>query len=1166
MLKLIKVSLFLILGSFLTLGLRAQTFTATLNGHVLDQSGGAVAGAKVVIRNIGTNQEQSVSTGTDGNFVLPLLPPGDYSLTVEASGFKREVRSGITLQVGQQAGVEIKLTLGNVSEVVEVSEDIPLVQSENASLGNVVDQKKVVELPLNGRDYLQLAQLQPNVFAPAQGSSLGFRGGLNVAGNSEVANNYTMDGIDNNDETTNQPLHRPILDAVREFKVVTGTYAAEYGRQAGGQIIVTTKSGTNQFHGSAFEFHRNSIFDAANFFAPSKPTFKRNQFGGVIGGPIRRDRTFFFAGYEGQRRGQQEASLANVPTDAMKLGDFSALLTNQVIGTDALGRQIFRGQIFNPATRRTVRTGGRDRVVMDPFPGNKIDLPTYGTPQGIGLLALYPSANRSGANNFVSAAASPLRLDQFSVRIDHRFNDKSTMFGAYEFADSSEFFALANPLCSARSVPGWGCNEMQRTQSAAIVWTYTLSATLINEARLGYTRFGFFRIQQDSNADVINRLKIGGLTDAGDSAHPFNNGAPQLSLTGFDIIGGPTNLPQGRHDNTYHYVDNFTYIRGNHTMKFGFDIRRFLFNSFFTSFGRGAFSFTGRSTGQPELVAAGDSSSTGNSVADLLLGLPRQADRNLGIPFHNAMTFSSGYYFQDDWKVTRRLTLNYGLRYELNLPPVEKVNKMASFDPAGASGLDPVTGKPILGTIKISGGSEAYIDPVTKTLLIRPRPDVPRRLWKTDKNNFAPRLGLAWRPFGNKTVVRAGFGTFYNYQIVGNGITPLSRNSPFRQRQTAGPISAAGVSNIKLANAFSGNPAVVAPGIDPNFVTAYINQWSLGIQHEIAKDTLLDVAYLGSEGHKLPIGVNINQASLPSGDPRCSAPNPPAEAKCSIALRRPFPAYGNITGGYISSVGNSTYNGLQVRLERRLSGGLSFLSSYNWSKAIDENFGVSEGGDSSDFFAQDARNLKAERAASDYDTRHRWVFSYVYDLPFGKNHHLSSSSRVINGFIGGWQTTGILTLQTGRPFTVYAGEDISNTGGSADRPDLIGNPRIANHGPNHWFNTCTLRGSALLNCAPGETPVWAYPAPNRFGNAGRNILRGDTLKNFDLGIYRSFRLTERQGLQFRAEVFNLFNHPNFYFPEARLNQGKRFGTISRAAFQSQTGAQRQIQLALKYIF
>src|SRR5215472_13834790 len=321
--------LVLLLGlPFLAGNLGAQTFMATLNGRVLDPSSAAVSGAKVTIHNVGTNREQTMVTGTDGSFVFPLLPAGQYALSVEATGFKKELRSGIVLQVGQQAGLEVKLSVGELTTITEVNADVPLVQSENAALGDVVDQKKVVELPLNGRDYLQLAQLQPNVFAPAQGSTLGFRGGFNVAGNSEVANNYTLDGVDNNDETTNQPLHRPILDAVQEFRVVTGTYAAEYGRQAGGQIIVSTKSGTNQLHGAGWEFHRNSVFDARNFFAPRKPDFSRNQFGGVLGGPIRHDRTFFFGGYEGQRRGQQEAGLAKVPTSEMKRGDFSALLAD----------------------------------------------------------------------------------------------------------------------------------------------------------------------------------------------------------------------------------------------------------------------------------------------------------------------------------------------------------------------------------------------------------------------------------------------------------------------------------------------------------------------------------------------------------------------------------------------------------------------------------------------------------------------------------------------------------------------------------------------------------------------------------------------------------------------------------------------------------------------
>ncbi len=1133
----------LFMASALAAGLSAQTFTATLNGRVVDPSGGAIVGAKVTIHNVATNREQTVATGTEGNFVLPLLPPGEYTLIVEATGFKREVRSGIILQVGQQAGLEVKLSVGELTDVVEVREDVPLVQTENAALGNVVDQKKILELPLNGRDYLQLAQLQPNVFAPAQGSTLGFRGGFNVAGNSEIANNYIKDGIDNNDETTNQPLQRPILDAVREFRVVTGTYAAEYGRQAGGQIIVTTKSGANEFHGSGYEYHRNSALDARNFFAPKKPSFRRNQFGGVIGGPIRHDHTFFFVGYEGQRRGQQEASLANVPTLAMKQnGDFSALLGPQV-GTDALGRPVFKGQIFNPSTRRIVN----GKVVMDPFPGNRIDSSLW-TKQGAGLLALFPDPNRTGANNFVSAAASPFRLDQFSARVDHRFSEKDALFGVYEFADSVEFFALANPLCSARSVPGWGCNELQRTQHTAVVWSHVFGPGLVNEARIGYTRFGFFRLQQDRDKDVINKLGIGGLTDAGDPSHPFNNGAPQLSLTGFDTIGGPTNLPQGRHDNTYHYVENMTLIRSSHTMKWGLDIRRFLFNSFFTSFGRGSFNFNGQFTGLPDFT------STGNAVADLLLGLPRQADRNLGVPFHNAMTFSSGYYFQDDWKISPRLTLNLGLRYELNLPPVEKVNKMASFDP---SGVTVINGVPVLGTIKVAGGFEAL--PITDSsvpgfyMRLRPRPDVGERLWKTDKNNFAPRIGLAWRPFhGNETVIRAGFGVFYNYQIVGNGITPLSRNSPFRQRQTAGPIARGAAPTLTLANAFIGSPSFVTPGIDPNFVTAYINEWSLGVQREMAKDLVLDVSYLGSQGHKLPIPWNINQA-VPG-------------TTGSISSRRPFPAYGNITGGFISSIGSSNYNALQVRVERRLRKGLSFLSSYTWSKSTDDNAGISSGSDSSDFFAQDARNLRAERAASDYDVTHRWVFSTVYDLPFGSGRRFSPSNRVAGAIVTGWQLTGILTLQTGRPFTVDTGQDISNTGGGSDRPNLIGDWHVANPGPDRWFNTCTkLASGTLQNCLSGESPAWGIPAAGLFGTAGRNIVRGDGLKNFDIGLYRAFKVTEKQGFQFRAEIFNFANHANFFFPNANV-LGTSFATITRAASQSTTGAQRQIQFALKYIF
>ncbi len=1068
----------------------AQGVRATVVGRVTDDTGAVVPGAKITITNVGTNDSRSVIVNDSGEYAVPQLAPGQYTVTAEYAGFNKVVRSGIVLETGQQARIDIALKVGTVSEEVEVSAAAPLVTTENAALGNVVDQKKIVELPLNGRDYLQLAFLQPNVFAPAQNSTIGFRGGLNVAGNSEIANQYILDGVDNNDETTNQPLHRPILDAVREFKVLTGTYSAEYGRQAGGQVIVTTQAGTNVFHGSLWEFHRNSALDARNFFATQKPSFRRNQFGGVLGGPIKKDRTFFFAGYEGQRRGQQEASLATVPAAEFRNGDFSSLST----------------PVRNPFNGNS------------PFPGNRIPQSMW-SKQGAGILALYPLPNRSGSPNFDSAAAGHFNIDQWSARVDHRFGINDNVYGAYEFADSSEFYALSNPLCSARDVPGWGCDELQRTQHAVVAWTHIFSPRLINEARIGYTRFGFYRLQQDRDINVVQPLGIGGLTDAG--VTPFNNGAPQIQVTGYATIGGPTNLPQGRHDNTYNYIENMTFITGQHSMKFGFDIRRFLFNSFFTSFGRGAFQF--------------DGTFTGNAVADLLLGMPRQADRNLGTPFHNSMTFSSGYYFQDDWKITPKLTLNLGLRYDLDLPETERVNKIASFDPAR-------------NTIKVAGGLEYYIDNNSPTgLSSRPRPEIGRRLWSTDKNNFAPRIGLAWRPFGGtSTVVRAGFGTFYNHQIVGNGLTPLSRNSPFRLRQTSGPFQA--TDRPDLVNAFSGIPSVVAPGIDPNFKTAYVNQWSFGVQRELASNLILDVSYLGSQGHKLPIPWNINQALPGPG---------------SVASRRPFPGYGNITGGYIASIGNSNFNGLSVRAERRMTKGLSFISSYAWSKSIDDNAGISTGSDASGVFAQDARNLRVERSVSDYDITHRFVFSTVYDVPFGK-----TQNRTLHAIAAGWQLTGILTLQTGPPFTVFSGRDESNTGGGAtqDRPNLIGNPNIPGPGPDRWFNTCTLLANgAQRNCLPGDTPAWQINALSTFGNAGRNILRSDGLKNIDLGLSRSFRFTDRVSLQFRSEFFNLANHPNFAQPNQSAASGS-FATISRAAFQSQTGAQRQIQFAAKVVF
>ena len=614
----------------------AQT-TGTILGRVADPSGAVVPGAKLTLINTGTNITRALTVPDSGDFTFSQLPPGQYNLAAEHAGFRRDLHNSITLEVGQQARVDITLQIGAVSEQVEVTESAPLISTESSALGNVVDNKKVVELPLNGRGYLQLAFLQPAVFAPAQSSTLGFRGGMNVAGSNEVSNQYLLDGIDNNEEASNQPTVTPILDAVQEFRVLTGTYGAEYGRQAGGQIIVTTKSGSNQLHGAGWDFYRNSVFDARNFFSPRKLSLIRNQYGAAAGGPVKKNQTFFFVAWEQQNRTGGVSSLALVPPVPYRNGDFSGLST----------------QLRNPFAAQA------------PFSGNQIPRSLWST-QGVGLLGAYPLPNiNSTQNNIVSSAKATYNNDQFSVRIDHRINEKNQFYVKYEFNDSTEYYPLSNPLCSARAVAGWGCYESQRTMHASTSWTHVFSPSLINEVRLGYVRYGFQRLQEDYLKEYVKALGIGGLTDAG--VTPLNNGLPQLALTGYVTIGGATNLPQGRKNPDWNYIENMTWIKGAHTMKWGADLVRKHFNSFFTSNGRGAFTF--------------QNTFTGNSVADLLLGLPFQATRNPGSPYHYNTAKNLGTYFQDDWKITPRLTLNLGVRWDLDFPVTEKTGKVASWDP-----------------------------------------------------------------------------------------------------------------------------------------------------------------------------------------------------------------------------------------------------------------------------------------------------------------------------------------------------------------------------------------------------------------------------------------------------------------------------------------------------
>ena len=498
------------------------------------------------------------------------------------------------------------------------------------------------------------------------------------------------------------------------------------------------------------------------------------------------------------------------------------------------------------------------------------------------------------------------------------------------------------------------------------------------------------------------------------------------------------------------------------------------------------------------------------------------------------MLVSSGAYFQDDWKITPRLTMNLGIRYELYPALTERVDKRSSFDPS-------------TNTLIVAGGREAYLGPGGR-VLVRSRADVGRQVYQTDRNNFAPRIGLAWRPANSgKTVIRAGFGMFYDIQMVGNGITPLSRSTPFREAQQAGPFSPPFLTNLRdMFNLTTSTPVV--PGIQRDIKTAYIQQYSFGVQRELMRNVVLDVTYMGSIGRKLPVGLNINQAMPGAG---------------AVNSRRPYPGWGGISGGFITSGAHSSFNSLATRLERRFDAGLSLLASYAWSKSIDYTPGVATDDAAAPVFAQNARNLAAERGVSSFNTPHRLVLSAVYNLPFAR---AAGGNRFLKAILSDWQSTGIFTTMSGRPFTITSGRVESNTDGGADRPNAIGDWRVANPGPDRWFNPCTLLANGTRrNCQAGDRPAWQINAINTFGNVGRTTMRGATALNLDAGLFRKINVTERISAQFRVEAFNLANRATFLLPIGNA-ASPTFGTITAAVSSGDFGAQRQFQLALKIGF
>jgi len=1043
-----------------------QSFRGTIVGSVKDSAGAVIPGVEVTVTNSGTGATRAVVTAENGEYAVTLLPPGVYSVSATLPGFKTNVRTGITLQVDQVARIDLMLQVGEVSEKVEVIGDAPLINTETSTVGTVIENSKVVELPLNGRQFLQLNLLVPGASTPVQGSQNSTQGGSFVVnGAREQDNNFLIDGIDNNDLAINIQTVSLSIDAIQEFKVQASTYTAEFGRSGGGQINLTTKSGTNDIHGTLFEFVRNDKFDARNFFASGqpKPKYRQNQFGASVGGPIRKNSTFFFFNTDITKIRQGVTQTAHVPSLIERQGDFTGS-----------GTTVYDPLLYDAATN-----------TRQPFPGNRI--PSY----RINLVSqkildlFMPLPNLPNPpQNFISSPTAPRDIEQYTVKIDQKLPHNDDLFVRFTLNDDSRYNAF-EPFNIFASVPQFGTNTINRQEHGGAGWVHIFNPSLVSEFRVGFNRFNA-GIYQDRYKQMEDRDGLVGIQ--GYAPAPFTYGLARMSIAGFTNLGDRG--WQNRWDTTYDISDGLSYTRGNHRFKAGFSIRPFLKNRNLSDV-RETMSFSATYSTDPQ-----NPGRTGSSIADFLLGYPTQSSIISLYPDYNARlyqrTVNSSYYFQDDWKISSSLTLNLGIRYELNTAITEKFNHDANFDPATAG----------------------------VTLATSQHPN----LYDTDFHEFAPRVGFAWSPAGNRMSIRGGYGIFYSTKLE-NQTQGLAQNPPFVQ--TRSYISSNTIPQITIDSPFSGAQAAAVPTynyFDPkNYPDGYMQQWSLDIGRELVPNLLIDLAYVGSKGTKLDNGRNMNQAVLGPG---------------SIASRRPYPSIGTIT--QFMAAGNSNYNSFQFKSEKRFSGGLSFLSSYTWSKSIDT---ASKWGSS----GLNAYNLRLERGLSDFDVRHRWSFSHTYEFPFGSGRRYMSSAKAIEqAFLGGWQVSGILSLQSGNPLTVALATDRANIGTSTQRPDQIADPNLHGKGtPSQWFNTA----------------AFALPAAGTFGNAGRNTIQGPPIKNMDLAFMKKFVINEHQYFQFRAEAFNLTNHTNFDNPNTTFG-GQTFGRILSANI----GHNRQIQLGGKFYF
>jgi hypothetical protein len=1126
----------------------AQVDTATITGLVADANGSVVPGARVVATNQGTNIAAEAVTGEDGYYTLTNLRPGLYSITVERSGFNRETLQDVRLSVGQRARLDITLKVGQVAEAVTITSEAVALQREDASLGNVVDNQRITSLPLPQRtwdDLLpQVAGTQGDPYTEQSGgTAAGRTGGVNIHGVRSLMNNFILDGQDNNSISTNvqelsTQVSRPSVDAIGEFKVITSQYAADTGRAAGGVISVTTKSGTNEFRGLVYGYARDDKFDANDFFSNrlgrAKPLRNQYQFGGNIGGPIWRNRAFFFADYEATRIRTGQLRIATVPLAVEKAGNFSGLLTNDLVlfnnqpvpilnpdGTPS-GQFVRRGQLFDPRTQvanprfdaSRPASPLNPRFIRQPFAGNII---TSIDPVAAKLVALWPSPTLAGrSNNFARTPTLKDYNDRFTTRLDFKINGANDLFGRYAYAVRDRFVpGFFGGIADGSETSAWGQNDIT-SHAVTIGLNTVLSPSLVNQFRFGYSR---------ANADAVQEPF--GLTQNSDFVPGIPNsdvvqgGVPRLVVTGFSpSLGSPDFLPKFQRSQQFQFTDTLAWTRGVHTFRFGTDIMYPLKLDYLdVPATRGRLSFDGSYT-----QFAGGLANTGAPLADLLVGFARSAALS-NINIVNQRRYMYSFFAQDDWKVTPRLTLNLGLRYDFGSPAYEENNRMANFDPAAA--LRATTPTEALASLRLAANGSLE----------------DRALVRADRTNFAPRVGFAYS-LSDVWVVRGGYGIYYNLIDRIGSEDQIALNPPFLVNGNVTDLTALSPA-VRLSTGFAPNfldPSTVnvqnvqLRAANPNASTPYIQQWSLGIQRQFGRDWFAEVAYVGTKGTHLMTLRDLNQP-LPG----------PKTNVATIAQRAAFftyPAFGLVE--YRDDNGISNYHSMEATLDKRFSRGFTMRAVYTLSKSLDNSFEhLTSGGSNS--FPQNARNYREWYGPSDFDVRHRFVLNGIWELPFGKGRPYVQEG-IGAALLGGWELSGTLNTRSGRPFTVtQSGDPLSLGSLSTTLPDLVGDPTVSDPTVDRWFDPTALR---------------ALPSgSSRFGTLGRNTLRGPGFATLDFSIHRRFNLgSEARFLDFRWEVFNALNRANFGLPNRTIN------AANVATITSLAGDPRVMQFALRLNF